>query len=287
MKSKDILHSPRAEELKRVQRTKRRKKVILFAVFFLILVGGLAALSRLNKLKIDTVVVTGTEVLDEKQILDVVQGQLAGKYVWLFSKSNTFIYPRNAIAQKLKDTFKIIADLEIAHPDIKKITVTIQERKGAYLWCTGDAEDISAQNSNCYFLNSDGYIFSNAPYFSGNVYFKFLGGGISDDPIGRQFLSPNKFNSLIQLKKAMYSLKLNPSAVVILDNGEYQFILTRSSGARSNPPKILIPADFNLEKIVSNLDSSISADPLQTELAKGFPTLQYIDMRFDNKVFYK
>ena len=287
MRSKDILHSPRAEELKRAQRVKTRKKVILFAICFLVLVGGLAALSRLDALQIDTVAISGTEVLEEKQIRAVVEEELAGTYVWLFSRANTFIYPKNTIERKLRDTFKIISELEISHPEIKKIHISIQERKGEYLWCTGGAEGISAENTNCYFLNADGYIFSNAPYFSGNVYFKFLGGGISDDPIGKQFLTPAKFNALIQLKKTMYALKLNPSGVEILDNGEYHFILVRSNGQRSNPPKVLIPADFNYEKIVSNLDSALDADPLKAQLSKGFPTLQYIDMRFDNKVFYK
>ena len=243
---------------------------------------GLVFLSQLQKLKIDTVIVVGVEVLEEKEILSVVNTELSGKYLWLFSKSNTFIYPQNTIGYKIKDKFKIISDLEITHPEIKKIIVTIKERKGEYLWCSGDAD-----NSNCYFLNTDGYIFSDAPYFSGGVYFKFLGGGISDDPIGKQFLSTEKFNALIQLKKAMYNLKLNPSAVEILDNGEYHFILTRSSGVRSNPPKVRIPANFDFEKIVSNLDSSLEAEPLNAQLSKGFPTLQYIDMRFDNKVFYK
>lgn len=283
MKSKDILHSPRVEEMKRAKRQKTIKKIIILSVCFLILVAGLVYLSRLQKMKIDNIVISGTEVLDEKEILSMVNSEISGKYLWLFSRANTFIYPKNTISKKLKDKFKIISELEVTHPEIKKIVVTIKERKGEYLWCLENTEE----KSNCYFLNSDGYVFSSAPYFSGNAYFKFIGDATFDDPIGKQFLSPEKFIALLGLKKSMYLLKLNPSGVEIMDNGEYQFILNRSSGRKNNPPKIIIPNNFDFEKIVSNLESVVFVDPLKTELAKGFPTLSYIDMRFDNKVFYK
>ena len=59
----------------------------------------------------------------------------------------------------------------------RTIVIKISERDPFALWCDGEApvDGDDANVGSCFFLDSDGYIFANAPYFQDNVYFKLYG----------------------------------------------------------------------------------------------------------------
>ena len=64
--------------------------------------------------------------------------------------------------------------------------------------------------------------------------------------------------------------------------------LVIANTARSNlmPPKIIFKKDFEPEKIANNLNSIFSL-PEFLEKFESESGIEYIDLRFDGKVFYK
>ncbi len=83
----------------------------------------------------------------------------------------------------LLEKYKRIENVDLSTRG-QTLTVSIKEREPAYLWCEGnlsvDADTEHAQK--CYFADKTGYIFANAPQFSGDAFFIYAG-LIEEDPI--------------------------------------------------------------------------------------------------------
>lgn len=263
MKS-NVLNSPRLLELKRKRRRVLEKKILFFLLGFLILVSGLVFVSRLEKLNISETNIIGNKVLDSKMIETVVKKDTQGYYLWLFPKTNFLLYPENQIRADLSNQFKIIKDVSLVINNIKTLEISLIEREAKYIWC---GDNFPAEKNQCYFMDNTGYIFDEAPYFSGNVYFKFFG-------------KIQYFDKLISLKENMEKMGLAPILVFYKDTGDVNINL--SSGA-----EIRFKSDSNFNKVAENLQTALSTEPLQTDFKKKYSLLLYIDLRFGNKVYYK
>ena len=144
----------------------------------------------------------------------------------------------------------------------------------------------SINDNKCYFLDSDGYIFDKAPYFSGDVYFKFYGDSLlsNENPSG-SYLMKDKFSKIIEFKNSIEKMNLKPTSFYLNENGEEgNFSLFGEPGIS---PKIIFKVDGDYEKLAENLQAAISVDPLKTNLKTKSSSLLYLDLRFGNKVYYK
>ena len=271
MKKRNVLNSPRLSELK----SRRRKvfiiKIALAALLALIVFGGLAYVAGARRLNITSVEVAGNKVVDRDVVKKAVEAKIAGKYLWLFPKTNIFLYPKNKIKRELGNDFKRLKDIEISVRDNTVLQLTVQERAAAYLWCETEEK--------CYFMDTDGFIFDEAPYFSGEVYFKFYG------PVsyGSYFLKET-FEKFIPFKKTLEDMGLKPVGLSVLGDGELKIFLSSSSSAR---PEILLKTDADREVIAENLQAALTTEPLQSDFKNKYSSLLYIDLRFGNKVYYK
>jgi len=297
---RNVLNSPGLLELK-----KRRQKVFLNKIFislFLVLVIFLllAYFSRLGGVNINKVEITGNKVLDTEALKQAVEDKIAGKYLWLFPKSNILIYPQNNIKDELQNEFKRIKDISLVIKNNKILSVSVNERVAKYTWCGIKAPDVGRSTSGaeqkCYFLDEDGYIFDEAPYFSGEVYFKFY--GVTD--VGRQeigrptsvnnpagsYFSEQNFKQLVTFKEILTSIGLKPIALNILNNEDAEIILLNEA-LSTNEPKIIFKMNDNFQNVVENLQAALNTEPLKSKFKNKYSTLQYIDLRFENKVYDK
>jgi hypothetical protein len=143
----------------------------------------------------------------------------------------------------------------------------------------------SNNNQKCYFLDANGYVFDESPYFSGNIYFRFYGSDDLDlgNPIGTYFLK-NKFAKIVAFKDTLLGLDLNPTAFWLDSDGEGDFSIRGEPGIG---PRIIFKIDDDYLKIAQNLEAAISTSPLESDLKTKLSSLLYLDLRFGNKVIYK
>ena len=285
---------------KKIIKKTRRKKLfeksrflawrsIIFIMLFLVLIGILAWQSGNKKALIDKIEVLGNEVVNQKDILRIVQSELAGKYAWLFHKDNIFIYPQNNIKEKLLVLDKRIRDVNVYRDSLTAIAVEISERKPAYMWCelvkerpdlesaegAGGSPASGSNQKKCFFLDKTGYIFAEAPQFSGSVFFTFYGyRKYADAPLGNFLFEERDFERLIAFKEKIKKLGFEPAGLVEKEEGDFDLILEDES-------KIMFNQKQNLADVLENFDSSIDT------IKAGKKDLEYIDLRFGNKVFYK
>lgn len=282
---RNVLNSPRLLELKKQRRNVLKYKIFLYLLGFLVVFGSSIYLSRISKLNISNVEVEGNTIIDSEMIKGVVQKETSKNYFWVFPKTNIFFYPKNNIAKELRIKFKRLKDIEFSISKNGILEIRVSEREPEYTWCGVSMVDL-AQKEKCYFLDKEGYVFDEAPYFSGAVYFKFYGKveQIEDSPLGSYFFREN-FPKLISLKIILENLDLKPVMLYVEDGGNVTIHL--SSGAAQDHPEVRLKLDSDLDRIKENLEAALTTEPLQTEFKKKYDSLLYLDLRFGNKVYYK
>src|SRR3989344_3974534 len=90
--------------------------------------------------------------------------------------NKALFYPKSAIRRSLASTYPRLKDIELRVKSGGALLISVTEREPLYTWCGENIpETDTAENQICYFLDKEGYVFDEAPYFSGDVYFKFYG----------------------------------------------------------------------------------------------------------------
>ena len=285
---RDIPTSPRIMKIRRNRRMRILRLFILFLILFASLVWALSYFSNDEHMAINKVVITGTHILDQEEIEREVRQNISGKYIYLFSRDNGFIYPRKQIYDNLILNFPRIESLSVSREGLKTLKIEITERIGSFLYC-GENIPLSKDQvgENCYFINNDGFIFDKAPYFSGNVYFKYyltLDGGIIN-PLGKQMLDVEEFHKLARFVDFVTSLGFKPIYITMDKDGTNSLFLEH--GINDTIPKIIFKNDDDLDVIQDNLFISMKKKEFADEINSKYNTLLYIDLRFKNKVLYK
>jgi cell division septal protein FtsQ len=282
---KIILNSPRLKQLKKERHQKILNKFWIFISLTFILLIGIVFLSRINKLNIQDINISGNNIIETDAIKSIVEIELASKYVWLIPKTNIFLYPKNSIQNTLFNNFKRLKEINISLKENNTLNIDVEERKALYTWC---GEEINIENTKCYFLNDLGYIFDEAPYFSGEVYFKFYGdiNKNSDTAVGKYF-NQTIFNKLISFKEVLEKIKIKPVSMYIMPKDDMKIYLSSSQTDINNMPYLILKKDSNFEKMSENLQAALDTDPFKTNFINNYNNLEYIDLRFGNKVYYK
>ena len=288
MKHRRVLSSPRIAELKKKKRKAFRLKILVYVVFVVVFLLWIALLSRVSGLNIKTVSVSGNKIVETNEIQKIVKDDLAGNYFFLFPKTNFLIYPKNKIENDLALNLKRLKDISFNSSNAKNLAINVSEYDGKFLWCgTLIPELRSSPGEKCHFMDSSGYIFDEAPYFSGDVYFKFYGPVDGGKIIGGRYL-PNNFTKITNFKKNLEDLNLSPTRFAIFphptgDEGNFWI----GGGDPTISPALMFNMDSNYEKLAENLQSAIDTEPLKTDIQTKFSSLLYLDLRFGNKVYYK
>lgn len=229
---------------------------------------------RSDKQLITTIEVHGNNTASKEEIEKVVRTNLAGSFLGIFPKASVLLYKDNQIETDLIESLPKLKSVSVGLIGAKAIEVVVTERVASALYCQ-DVEDPS-NPSKCFFIDDTGFIYSDSPTFSQGVYTVYSSTPKLTTPIRNQFFSAEEFVKLERFVKNLKSFNLLPK-VVVKNGSEY-------SATLSNGPELKWRGNQNLENLYVDLGSFLNASKFkQSELAK----ILYIDLRFDNKVFYK
>lgn len=253
-------------------RDKRRKRLVRFFIFYIgagiILATSLVFLLRIEWFKIKSIEVAGNSVEASQNISDITKERLAGNYLYFIPKSNFLLYPRRTLRESLLYSFKRFEAVDVSYEGDNTLFVDVKERKPLWLWC---------ENQDCYFMDKSGYVFAKAPNFSGNVYLRASGGldVQNGEVIGSVFADNWNFE---ELKGFVESIKVKgfvPVKVAITPENDAELVLKNGEVIKLSPTKSLSAAHADFE-------NALASGLISSEIP-----LQYIDLRFDNKIFYK
>lgn len=249
--------------------------LLVFAI--VLVVGLLSYISKRDKFRISNVNLFGGILVTEEEVQKKTFEYLSGSYLWLFPKNNAFIYPKSKLEKYLRDNFKRIDTLDINLKNFQRLSINITERKHFAIWCKGVP---TVDTEECYFMDKNSTIFAPAPDFSGDAYFKYYGYLTDENPIGKEYIaSSTLFSDISDFVSSVKKLELRPLYVVAKGDDEYVMKLT--SGA-----SIFFDTKESFKKTSDNF-SLLLASKVFTNMDKRNLPVEYFDLRFGNKLFYK
>lgn len=271
---------------------RRRKRWVIVLVSFALVVAGGFGLSRFSfspTVSLSAVHVRGASIISESEIKKIVENQAAASFLGVFSRNNLLLLPRENIEKDIKDSFKTIELAEVSFDSPHDLVVSVRERVPTALWCGYNAGDGAASANSttekCFYLDKTGYIFAEAPVFSGDVFLVWRGflnsseATSAADPIGQHILPRVSFEKLNDFVENVSKLGLKTVSLLEISENEMELHL-------ANGGVIVINRKMTYEQTLQNLESIVAAK--QAEFRGSFiDQVEKIDVRFTGKAFVK
>ena len=271
-----------SDALRRTRQRKKKRILLILILCLIVIIGAIVALSRYREFRIVDVTVVGSKVLPPDDIQARAQSHITGYYAWIIPKNSALFYPRRKIESDLYSLYSRIADVRIERDGLQRMQIEITEYDGVYLWC-GFEYDPSAP---CYFVDENGLVFDEAPFYSGTLFFKFFGSPLLANQSGvlrNPILSSEEFTVVMGFKYALEELGLAPVAFEISGSRYVYYV----DSAGDHYTKIILQGTNDIAHNAENLSSAIQTEPLARLVREGLGTVEYIDLRFPNKVLFK
>jgi hypothetical protein len=273
IKGGKTLRTPEFEKKKKKQ---RHLKIGLVVVLITMSLGLFLYGLRHERILIAEVSVEGAEVVSVEELEEVIWSALRGNYFLIVPRKNFLFYPRQSIALRLLDEVPRLSRVETNLDTARRLEVRVSERVPFALYCE-NVKELTAPKG-CYFLDEEGFIFAEAPLFSGAVYFIYSLEEPLDGPVGRHIMEEEEFRELgefissfneLGIKTRLYRGGKDDRVLVMPGSGE---IIWRTRDGFKTP--------------FDNLVAFLSTDAIKAE-RNFIERVRYIDLRFSNKVFYR
>lgn len=252
---------------------RRRRRVFMAGIASVLLcvgVGLLAYASHHPWIAIRHIAVEGTARIDPKRIEADIALQLQAHAQHLFSRSTVFFFGGSTLASNIEQSIPAIKEAQVALVSITDpaIRVRVEERTEYARWCNDGNE--------CFVLDDTGFAF--APYheqvYTSGVTFR---GGFegSQNPIGMHFVVP----AFREIKKILTAFKNETYPIA-----EFEIVNERDARlVLQNGITIYVTLGQVPEEAASIFKTALTASTLEKRLLD----LEYVDLRFGNRVYYK
>lgn len=282
-----LKHSSRAPEHKPAARgtrlppkkpiplkTRRRRLRAVIGVLGVVLFAGLLYgvhwSSYQKSMRIGEVSVRGAMLQDPDDVIAFVRGNLTEDSVHFIARDNIFAYPKEELRAGIARTFPRLQSVRLGRGGVFGTTliVNVDERSAYATWC--------ATTGACFVFDEGGLIFAGTERAGKpEMQYTFFGGIDESTPVGSVFL-PEKLSGVRDLFQRMREARFTPIKMHVLDEQDYTIELTNG---------FTIKASFgqDIDTIVHNLELVSVSPALRGKEAD----LEYIDLRFGNRVYYK
>lgn len=279
-KKTKILYSPR--RIERSRQTLTFATAIVFGALVFAFAYGIYWFFNYQKLHIQSLRIHGAEAVAASDIERVVREYMSERVWGLFPRSNYALFSSDEASGRITKAFLRVSEahIEKTFPDLAD--VTIRERMPWGIVCNGTASvRISSsmiesdQGPECIYVDQSGFAYEHSPVLFGALTKKiFLGdenaavGGhaVPDERLRMYDDFKDHFSRFALPITAMAMTKENPRDVHMYV-GDWYVLVDRDSRAE-DVARVLRPL-------------------LEQELSGKMSRIDYIDLRFGNKVFYR
>ncbi|TSC71312.1 MAG: Uncharacterized protein G01um101470_680 [Parcubacteria group bacterium Gr01-1014_70] len=249
-----------------------RRVLLRFGVFFVLVGGSVFFLLLSVRFQFKDVSLSGNAAIPSEEILRTVDAYLTERVLWFFPRNNVFLFRPRAFEARIRKEFPRIAEANVSRSYSRELTLYVAERSPWGLYCKTKAAD-------CFYIAKDGVLTLEAPYFTGNAVFRitdyrtasvfFLLGDAavneSDAAYIGQVVDFLVHQHHVVVREVALGRVFEDQMELITDEGWYVLFDERTNKERA------------LENLALVLDQHITDRSM----------LEYIDIRFDGKVFYK
>jgi cell division septal protein FtsQ len=238
--------------------TSFRGKAIIFlwSLFLILVLAYVLLLSPIFEIK--EIKVSGNRAISSEEIRNSLNNQ-----------TNLFLATENKLRGILITDFPRILSLEVQKNIFKKtIDIKIIERREAGIFC----------GNECYYIDKDGVIFEKAPQTSGTLILAIKDNSAREVEIGKNALNKEFMGALINLREDLLNqLGLKALDFIIESNVMKDLRVNTNEGWY-----ILFDRNRDLK---NQLQALILA--LEEKIKESRKNLEYVDLRIENRVYYK
>lgn len=236
------------------------KRILVRVGIVICIFGCLFLYFKSNLFTIYTYDISGVDDYRKEFLIKKFNELESEKIFYIFPGNSVFTYHRNAIKTIIYDTLPNTASLSIYPPSLQTLKIVITAhtpmfRKGAHQAITQDGLTYTEINN-----------VSSLPELN----------------VASSTLMTKEILAKIAIIYPKISASLFPIQRISLD--ENQDI--RAEGG-PNKSEIIFNAEASMDTVWSNIVSAIDTEPLKSKLENHKDSLQYLDVRFGNKVFFR
>jgi hypothetical protein len=232
--------------------------------------------------------VQGNESLSEVMIVDRVEDYLNGSWLGIIPRRNIFFYQASNLQAMLENDIPKIYHSTIRN-DGTDLVITIEERKAHSVWCV-DTEYERIFDEECYMADQRGYWYDRAPYFSDHLIHKvYIAPEVDSIRVREQSLPEETFGELFQFITAIeHSYAMGIERIHLLRKGDVIININQYNNTRfATFPEILINLSNDIDTSYRNLGIVLDQEEFINDLRNRPEDFEAIDLRFDDRVFYR
>jgi cell division septal protein FtsQ len=219
--------------------------------------------------------ISGNQELATEELRSQSESIFNGTYLGFIPKNNYILFPTGKIILSLKDKFKKINEVETTKTFPDTFLLKITERKSLLVWCVKD--------DDCYLMDENGIAYNkvdfSAPEVVQNHLIKVSDLSSEGIYVGEKVITDEYLKYLMGISDQLKSQ-------VDISIGEQYATPTAVSEeidvSTQEGTRILFSTQFPLENAVKGLKIFLQKRP-QSKLSE----FEYIDLRSENKIFYK
>ncbi len=254
------------------QKKKKVKKLRLYILIFILLViiTGIIYSFRIPQVQITETKISGNSFVTTEEIQKKADSILNSNILWVIPVRNIFLFPNNRLESEIKENPAVI-EATVKKDFFNKITIQIVEQEKEALYCN------SFDRTTCFYINNEGFLYSQ----------------VSEYVVPEQEIIVYLENDYKNLKEFIFDKKLYFDMMTFIKSSARYGISIGSVYLKSDTVlefhtrdgAILLTSRYDeFEKDFNNFIALFDQEVMTKEQLKD---IQYIDLRFGNKVFYK
>lgn len=251
------------------RRHRRRRGIVIFSILVILLAAGAVYGLRQSAVRISHITVYG----ENAALVEYARRAMEGYYFGIVPRDSTFFFPAGSIRAAILADHPEIAAISFFRNGFTGLSLKPEDRVSIARWC--GLAPIPDIDEYCYVFDANGYIFATAASTTqtANTFVLYAPlAGDASEPLRANIAHAEKIPSVFDFARQLDTLG-SPVKKVVIRGDEVDDYLT--SGTRIT--YVLGNENIAFTALVSAQDN--------LNLKDG--SIQYIDLRFDGKVYLK
>jgi cell division septal protein FtsQ len=225
-------------------------------------------------LQITDITVTGTTELNSQEIQQNIEESLQGKYLGVIPKNNFLFISQKKNEDLLIGNFKKIRSVMVTRKFPNALSIAIDERKALLVWCS---------NEKCYLLDEKGVAYNEAvfssPELEQNHLLQINDLSSREVKIGEKIIEPVFEQYVLGIKDALAVAGFNATQQYSTPSRMAEEINVKTD----QESEFYFSTQFDLLSAFRTLNAMLKKEISQEQRSN----IAYIDLRNENKAFYK
>ncbi|MBU1165092.1 FtsQ-type POTRA domain-containing protein [Patescibacteria group bacterium] len=262
------------------QKKKKRnmKTWLISIVIFVFVVIGIRFITNSSKFIVTNIIVTGNETISENEIVNIASQQLEKHRYFLLSQNNIFFFDTDKLEKEITQLY-ILEDVGIRKDYFNTIRIELKETITSLVWLN---------DTNAYYLDLKGIPFSEVKGSDENqeniLRSQAMQQGLpiiydqnnTEVKIGQKVISIEKIENILEINKLLAQNNIDIDYYQIDPEDDTNIFVTTLNGY-----KIYFSTKIVIISQINNLIALLS------EKIENINEIEYIDLRYGKKVFYK